>query len=175
MSNPAFFSDHQWAALHPFSNFHTLGNLRVGALKLSEWWSRETSRFLLKTEQETKAKVLSLLKNGKLNDRWIPSRYAISVLAELRPGQSLYADNTLLFQASADGEGGPVHIPIDGIELVAHATDLFSRLNNWLKEQAELLPDAWDLAAPNVPQHVTLLGPTNQIWIHPPRNLPRVP
>ena len=165
MSHPAFFSDDQWAALHPFSNFHTLGDLRVGAFKLSEWWSRETSRFLLKAEQETKAKVLNLLKNGKLNDRWVPSKHAVSVLAELQPGQSLYAEDTLLFQASAENEGEPERIPTDGIEVVAHATDLFSRLNAWLHDQAELLNDAWDLAAPNVPGHVTLLGPTNQIWI----------
>ena len=167
MSHPAFFSDDQWAALHPFSNFHTLGDLRVGAFKLSEWWSRESSCFLHKTEQETKAKVLNLLKNGKLNDRWIPSKHAVSVLAGLQPGQSLYAEDTLLFQANAKDQSESVHIPMDGIEVVAHATDLFSRLDAWLNDQADLLIEAWDLAAPNTPGHVTLLGPTNQIWIHP--------
>lgn len=167
MSHLAFFSDDHWAAMHPFTSFHTLGHLRVGAFKLSEWWSREASRFLLQNEQETKAKVLNLLKNGKLNDRWIPSKHAVSVLAELRLGQSLYAEDTLLFKPSADVEGKHVHIEMDGIEVVAHATDLFSRLNAWLNDQAELLIDAWELAEPNVPGHVTLLGPKDQVRIHP--------
>ena len=167
MSHPAFFSDDQWVALHPLNNFHSLGRLRVGAFKLSEWWSRETSRFLQKTEQETKGKVLNLLKNGKLNDRWIPSKHAVSILAKLQPGQSLYAKDTLLFQADTAGAGERITIELDGIEVVAHATDLFSRLNAWLNDQAELITEAWDLAVPSVPEHVTLLGPSNQIWIHP--------
>lgn len=167
MSHLAFFSDNHWDALQPFDCFHAHGQLRVGAFKLSEWWSRETSRFLLQIEQETKAKVLNLLKNGKLNDRWIPSKHAVSVLTELRPGQSLYADDTLLFESFTDGESEHVHVEKDGIELVAHATELFSRLNAWLNDQEELLIDAWDLAEPNVPEHVTLLGPLDQVWIHP--------
>lgn len=167
MSHPAFFSDDQWAALHPISGFHTLGRLRVGAFKLSEWWSRETSRSLQNVEQEKKAKVLNLLKNGKLNDRWIPTKHAISALAELRPDQSLYSDDTLLFQANMDGDGERAYIERNEVEVVVHATDLFSRLNAWLNDQTELLIDAWDLAEPNVPEHVTLLGPLDQVWIHP--------
>ncbi len=167
MSHLAFFSDDHWAALHPYGFSHALGGLRVGAFKLSEWWSREASRFFLKSEQETKAKVLNLLKSGKLNDRWIPSGHAFSVLADLKPGQSLYAEETPLFQASTDKQSEHLTIGMDGIEMVTHATELFSRLNGWLNDQTELLIQAWELVAPVVPSHVTLLGPSNQIWIHP--------
>ena len=167
MSHLAFFSDNQWPALHPFGTVHAHGSLRVGAFKLSEWWSRATSRFLVNIEQEKKAKVLRLLKNGKLNDRWIPSKHALSILASLKQGQSLYVQDTLLFRASADEESTPLHVTEDGIELIAHATELFSGLNKWLHDQTELLIDAWDLSAPSVPEHVTLLGSAEQIWIHP--------
>lgn len=167
MSHLAFFSDNHWAALHPFGNSYAHGHLRVGAFKLSEWWSREARSFFLNAEQKTKANVLHLLKNGKLNDRWIPSEHAFSILARLNPEQSLYADGTLLFQPSTEREAQPLHVGKDGIELIAHATELFSRLNGWLNDQRKFLIDAWELEAPNVPQHVSLIGPTDQIWIHP--------
>ena len=101
MSHLAFFSDDHWTHFYPLGPSHAHGELRTGALKLSEWWSREASCFFQKTEQETKAKVLSLLKTGKLNDRWIPSENAFIILAGLEPGQSLYAEGTLLFQESS--------------------------------------------------------------------------
>ena len=167
MSHLAFFSDDHWTHFYPLGPSHAHGELRTGALKLSEWWSREASRFFQKIEQETKAKVLSLLKTGKLNDRWIPSEHAFIILAGLEPGQSLYAEGTLLFQESSTKEAQRVNVTMDGLELVPHATALFSRLDAWLSSQAEHLVAAWDLAAPNVPEHVTLLGPSDQIWIHP--------
>ena len=167
MSHLAFFSDDDWTALHPLGSSHAHGELRTGALKLSEWWSREASCFFLKVEQKTKAKVLSLLKNGKLNDRWIPSEHAFTILAGLKPGHSLYAEGMLLFQENATKEAHSVNVTMDGLELVPHATALFSRLDAWLSSQTEHLVAAWDLAAPNVPEHVTLLGPSDKIWIHP--------
>ena len=167
MSHLAFFSDDHWKHFYPLGPSHAHGELRTGALQLGEWWSREASCFFQKTEQETKAKVLSLLKTGKLNDRWIPSENAFIILAGLKPGQSLYAEGTLLFQESSTKEAQRVNVTMDGLELVQHATALFSRLDAWLSSQAEHLVSAWDLAAPNVPEHVTLLGPSDQIWIHP--------
>ena len=167
MSHLAFFSDDHWKHFYPLGPSHAHGDLRTGALKLSEWWSREASCFFQKTEQETKAKVLNLLKTGKLNDRWIPSENAFIILAGLEPGQSLYAEGTLLFQESSTKEARRVNVTMDGLELVPHTTALFSRLDAWLSSQAEHLVAAWDLAAPNVPEHVTLLGPSDQIWIHP--------
>ena len=125
MSHLAFFSDDDWSALHPLGHSYAHGKLRTGALKLSEWWSREASCFFLKVEQETKAKVLSLLKNGKLNDRWIPSEHAFLILSGLEPGQSLYSEGTLLFQETATKEAQRVNVTMDGLELVPHATALW--------------------------------------------------
>ena len=167
MSRFAFFSDNQWSSLLPFGTVHAFGELRVGALKISEWWLYEVNRALLKTEQEKKAKVLDLLKNGTLNDRWIPSEQAFSFLSKLKPGQDLYAGDTLLYQARNKKESAPLHIPEDKIEIIARATDLFRNLDGWLTAQKHFIIAAWDLTLSEVPEHVTLLGPTNQIWIHP--------
>ena len=167
MSNLAFFTATQWNELFPFGHTHQTGQLRLGALKLSEWWSRETARFLLQNEQATKINVLEVIQNGRLNDRWLPSTAALNHLATLQIGQALCAGDTPLFKPhEPDLSLPPIHFEGD-IEYAVHPTDMFTKLERWLERQREFIIDAWGLTAPTLPEHVTLLGPAEDLWVHP--------
>lgn len=168
MSNLAFFTHDHWNDMFPFGRSHSHGQIRLGALKLNEWWSRAATRFFLGLEQETKLKVLEAIKNSRFNDRWLPTLAAIEALSELRPGQSIYADGTpLLVAINAEPTAPPMNLETEDVAYLANATDLFSQLATWLEWQHELIVDAWSLATPNLPAHVTCIGPTDRIWIHP--------
>lgn len=167
MSNLAFFTATHWNELFPFGHAHQSGLLRLGALKLSEWWSREAARFLLHNEQATKTNVLAVIQNGRLNDRWIPSASALNQLAELQIGQALYSGNTLLFEPHVSDDAiEPMNVKGE-IEYVCHPTEMFTQLANWLERQHEFIIEAWELEAPALPAHVTILGKAEDICIHP--------
>lgn len=167
MSNLAFFTATHWNELFPFGHAHQSGQLRLGALKLSEWWSRETARILLHNEQATKINVLEVIQSGRLNDRWIPSASALSQLAELKIGQALYSGNTLLFEPHASDDAiKPLNVEGE-IEYVCDPTEMFTQLANWLERQQEFIIEAWELEAPALPAHVAILGKAEDIWIHP--------
>lgn len=168
MSNLAFFTHDHWNDLFPLGRAHSLGQVRLGAFKLNEWWSWESTRFFTSLEQETKRKVLERIKNSRFNDRWLPTARAFQALAELRPGQSIYAGGTPLLLAMTDEPSTPpINLEAGDIAYLSNATDLFIELEIWLRLQHELIIDAWSLAPPNLPTHVTCIGTTDQIWIHP--------
>lgn len=167
MPHLAFFTAPHWNELFPLGQAHQMGQLRLGAFKLNEWWSRETARFILDNEQAAKINVLNALQNGRLNDRWIPTTSALQQLASLETGQAIYGGSILLYQPHEVDAAVP-HLDIDGaFEYVNHPTQLFSELGHWLNRQRAFVVDAWQLTAPALPPHVTLIGAETDVWIHP--------
>ena len=154
--------------MFPLGKAHSLGQMRLGALKMNEWWSWTATRSVSSLEQKTKLKVLEAIKNSRINDRWLPTPEAFQALVDLRPGQSIYMDDTpLLLAVHQDPTVPPFRLEPADVEYLSCATQLFSELGSWLTWQHDLILDAWSLEPANCPEHVTCIGPTDQLWIHP--------
>ncbi|MDA0912430.1 MAG: glucose-1-phosphate thymidylyltransferase [Bacteroidetes bacterium] len=166
-----FFSDSKWSALYPLGENYRLGHLPIGAMRLSELWASTALAFITTLEQNQRAKVHFVLENTEINDRWIPSLKAIELLTSVEEGQNIISgSSTLLRWKHSKSTASPVVFEADENACIQHVTDLFRYLETWLRQQKNLIIDQWRLQAINaasIPDHVTVIGKTEDIWIHP--------
>jgi UDP-N-acetylglucosamine diphosphorylase/glucosamine-1-phosphate N-acetyltransferase len=145
--------------------------LLVGPLTIAEHWALTVFDSTTSFEQSLRDKVHFALKNGAINDRWIPNEQAVLAIAELKPGAPLYFEDNELFRWNAAiQETNNTSVSLDAASLVSHPTDLFRFASQWIASKADLVISNWALQsahALDIPSHVTLIGDPGRIWIHP--------
>lgn len=166
-----FFSDSRWSALYPLGEDYHLGRLPIGALSLSELWASTTLKFITTLEQKQRAKVHFVLENTEINDRWIPSPRAIELFTSIDEGQNvLNGSTTLLRWKHSKSTSAPIIFEPQENVCIDHVTDLFLHLGSWLTQQKNQIIDEWKLQPIKeaaIPDHVTVIGNSEDIWIHP--------
>lgn len=168
MTKMTFFQD-DTSCMYPFGTAHSNGKILVGALTLAEYWVMVVDSGINNLEQGNGQNVLSLLEQGQLNDRWLPTASAIKTLAGLHSGADLYFDNTPLFRWNASTDRLQRQFTADA-QLLSSPTQLFSNAGEWITEQVQEVVKKWSATSASqiaLPSHVNVIGPLENLFIAP--------
>jgi UDP-N-acetylglucosamine diphosphorylase/glucosamine-1-phosphate N-acetyltransferase len=96
----------------------------------------------LNNEHHAAENVQKKINNGRINDRWVPDHDALLALQDLKPTQSLYSGDIILFEGPDESEKKE-KIQINSALLIAHPTDFFMHCGQAITDQSKWVQQHW--------------------------------
>lgn len=157
------FEDEKQSEFLPLTYTRPVGELRIGILKIAEKWAKvldaqvthETRDYLCEIYPPSQSEGAVFI-----NARLVPDAGLINVIRNLKPGESLIKEGTLL--AKIGNGKNQIEHPY-GILLLNSVTDLFSKNGEALKRDFELLSTGRKSAA--IDKSNTLIGKKEMVFI----------
>lgn len=151
------FDDHHCSDLYPFHRIEGAESIRHGAFTQRERWERMQPTLVLSEGVNTLY----------INSRWIPKKADASALGRLTPSSALVHKGIVLAKTKATDhlEGLDQLEIVTAPDLLMHANDLFTRLEDRLLQDLSLLKESWDLrpSSTELPTHV--FGSAEDVWV----------
>ncbi|MGB1074606.1 MAG: glucose-1-phosphate thymidylyltransferase [Flavobacteriales bacterium] len=147
--------------LYPLTAFESSKNLLWGAASLQEIW-----KFKIQKE------VPQLRDFGhkiSIRENLVPSTVAWRDIEEAGPDSTWVQGGEILFQWTSDqkAEMTTREVPTTW-QVLSRPTDWFSLADDAIQESMDFAKTKWRLTLANqLPDHVTLIGPVERVWIGP--------
>ena len=150
MGRVHFFEDAAAQDFYPLNVMRSVADLPWGGRPLREVWEGLLGGSSLEYH---------------LNARWVPSPQAVAAVQGLAPETRLEHGGTVL----AYRGNGVAAVELDGVpDMLRTPEDLFERCGEALEADLGSLCGVWGAeAAPALPDHVTLIGPADRLFLAP--------
>ena len=151
------FDDHHCSNLYPFHRIEGAESIRHGAFTQRERWEHLQPTFVPSDG----------VKTLHINSRWIPNEADAMALGRLTPSSALVHKGIVLAKTkAADHLEGLEQFEIETTpDLLMHANDLFTRLEDRLLQDLPLLKKAWNLRPSSMAKPTHVFGPVEDVWV----------